>query len=280
MTRNPSFTSLTTTSDDRTRLHLARWGAEGPEALIVPGLAEHAGRYGHVAAALTAAGWRVTLVELRGHGDSEGKRGHVDRWHAYVEDVQAAAATLSGPFVLVGHSMGGAVGLATLLEPIDPPCVAVALTNPFLDVAFEPPAWKVKLAGVLTRLLPRLSLDNELDTAHLSRDPEVVAAYEADPKVFGTITPRWFTEFTVLRERVMAAAGRYELPLRLMISDGDRICDAAASRRLAAAWSGPVEVVEHGEARHELFNELEKEALLAQLVDWLQPFQEECRRAS
>lgn len=280
MSKNPSPTTHSTMSDDRTRLNLVRWGEPGPEILVVPGLAEHAGRYGHVASALTAAGWRVTVVELRGHGDSEGKRGHVDRWHAYVEDVQAAAATLSGPFVLVGHSMGGAVGLATVMEPIDPPCVALALSNPFLDVAFEPPAWKVKLAGVLTRLLPRLSLDNELDTAHLSRDPEVVAAYEADPKVFGTITPRWFTEFTVLRERVMAAAGRLELPLRLMVSDGDRICDAAAGRRLAAAWGGPSEVVEYGEARHELFNELDKEQLLVDLVDWLQPFQEECRSGS
>ena len=57
-------------------------------------------------------------LELRGHGDSEGKQGHVDRWHAYVEDVQAAVSTIGRPFVMVAHSMGGMVAISTLSEPL------------------------------------------------------------------------------------------------------------------------------------------------------------------
>ena len=63
--------SLFVDSADGTRLRLSRSG-EGRDVLIIPGYAEHAGRYAHVAAGLS--GYRSTVLELRGHGQSGGKR--------------------------------------------------------------------------------------------------------------------------------------------------------------------------------------------------------------
>ena len=60
--------------------------------------------------ALTAAGYAVHAVSLRGHGDSAG-RGRL-RWTRladYVTDLTAVTAGLPAPPVLVGHSMGGLV---------------------------------------------------------------------------------------------------------------------------------------------------------------------------
>ena len=154
---------LKTHSDDGTELRLARWGTGDHDILIIPGLAEHSGRYEHVAATLNAAGWRVTLLELRGHGKSGGRRGHVRYWHKYIEDVQAAAGAIGKPFVILAHSMGGLVAVSTLLEPLTPNPIAVALSNPLLGVAIEGPVWKIKAAKLLSRIIPSWPLDNEVD---------------------------------------------------------------------------------------------------------------------
>lgn len=256
-------------SDDGTHLRLARWGDGDRDVLIVHGLAEHAGRYTHVAEAMAAAGWRVTLVELRGHGESQGKPGHCRFWHRYVEDVQAAAAAVGRPFVLVAHSMGGLVAFDTLREPITPRCVAVAASNPFLGLTEAIPAWKDMAARVASKLTPTLSIPTDLDSSHLSHDEDVIRAYEADPLVFGTVTARWATEMEKAQQRVMADAPEGTLPLRMMIGTGDRICDPAAGRRLARDWGGTVEEVVYDGLYHELFNEVERQSIIADLITWM-----------
>lgn len=267
--------TLTATSDDGKHLRLVRWTPDGwaagagRDALLLHGLAEHAGRYGHVAAALVAAGWRATFVELHGHGKSEGQRGHVSRWRRYVEDVQAAAAVVGGPFVMVCHSMGGLVGLCALMEPLTPRVRAIAISNPLLGVRVQAPPVKLKAAGVLSKLLPWLPLANEIDTSKLSRDPEVVRRYESDPLVYTRITPRWFTEMNAAREAVLAYAGQFTHPLHLMIGDADGICDPDAARAFGERWGGPRSVKVYPGLYHELFNEPEKETVLAELIAWM-----------
>jgi lysophospholipase len=262
--------TLSIHSDDGTPLRLLRWGDGDKDILLVHGLAEHGGRYTHVAEALVAQGWRVTLVELRGHGESGGKRGHVKVWHHYVEDVQAAAATIGKPFVMVAHSMGGLVALSSLMEPMSPNCKALALSNPLLGVAVDAPAIKVMAAGLLSKLMPTLSLDNELDTAFISRDAAVVHRYDADPMVYGTITPRWYTEMNTARELVNGHVGRIEIPLLMMISTGDLICDHEVARRYAHQWGGEAEVEEYAGLYHEIFNEPEQDQVLNRLTTWLE----------
>ncbi|MCK6507442.1 lysophospholipase [Myxococcota bacterium] len=260
-------------SADGTRLRLVQWSPEGSprgEVLLVHGLAEHAGRYGHVAAALTAAGHRVTFVELRGHGQSEGKRGAIATWEEYVADLQAAAAFVRRPVHLVAHSMGGLVALDALRGPLAEQVRTLALSNPLTGVAVVPPRHLELAKNLLSRLTPRLALKNPLDPKDISRDPEVVRAYQADPLVFTTITPRWATEMEAAIARVHAHAGRYALPLLAMVGTADRICDHQATLRLATAWGhrSHTEKVYEG-YYHELFNEPEKATVLADLVAWL-----------
>lgn len=269
MASSPNPTWLSARSDDGTELRIARWGDGDKDVLIVHGLAEHADRYGHVAAALVEAGWRVTLVELRGHGKSGGRRGHTRFWHRYVEDVQAAASSIGRPFVMLGHSMGGLVALDALREPITPRCTAVALSNPFLGTAFEPPRWKVVLGDVLTHVFPILPVPTDLDTTAISRDPEVVAAYESDPMVYGTITPRWGTEMQKAQDRVKAYAGQYDLPLLMMLGTGDRICDHKAGEAIADGWGSSADKQVYEGWYHELFNEVDKDRAIGDLVAWL-----------
>lgn len=260
---------LETRSADGTPIKLYRWGeSNSKNVLLVHGLAEHVGRYGHVAERLVAAGHRVTFVELRGHGASGGRRGHVERWRRYGEDLRAAAASVGAPFALVAHSMGGLVSLDAVAEPFSPPVLGLALSNPLVRPAIVAPPLKVKAARVLSRLWPWLPLKNEIDTRLICRDAAVVRAYEADPLVYGTISPRWGMEMLAAGERVSAAQGARP-PLYLMVSDADQICDHTASEAVAARWGGEKQVVMYKGLYHELFNEPEKAQVLDGLCAWL-----------
>ena len=256
-------------SKDGTALRLGRWGEGERDVLLVHGLAEHAGRYEHVGQFLAARGWRVTLVELRGHGESGGRRGHVNAWQDYLDDMAAALDTLGDKVAVVGHSMGGLVVLSSLASATPPTLMGVAVSNPLLGVRVKAPVIKVKAARTLAVLLPWLPLSNELDTKQISRDPEVVRAYEEDPLVFSTITPRWYREMNDAIDSVRAFAPRASAPLHLLVSEGDTICNPAAAREIAQAWTGPTTVTEYGELYHELFNEPEQAQVLQDLGAWL-----------
>jgi alpha-beta hydrolase superfamily lysophospholipase len=258
------------TAEDGTRLRIGQQGEGTNHILIVPGLAEHLGRYGHVVDALDTAGWNVSIVELRGHGESAGKRGHVTRWQEYIWDVSAAAATIGGPLVLLGHSMGGLVALDAAIHGIGPEIRALALSDPNVEVAVVAPKIKVAAAKALSRLFPTLSLSNELDVGMISRDPAVVAAYEADSLVYSSITPRWFTEMVASQKRVVGHGSRYTLPLLMMLGEGDLICDWKASEALAQQWGGTATIKRYPGLYHEIFNEPEKETVLADLTAWLE----------
>lgn len=259
-------------SRDATRIHLARWSPDTEprgDVLLCHGLAEHMGRYDHVATALTKAGWRAWGLELRGHGDSEGKRGHVNAWQEYVDDLAAAAAAVGGPHYLLGHSMGGTVVLDALRGTLPFPVRGVVLSNPMLGFAVEAPGWKIGLAGFLSRYLPRVSLGNELVPANLSRDPAVVESYAKDPRVFRTITPRWYTEALGAIQRIFEHAPRYDTPLLALTSTADRICDNTATVTFSTRYGGPTTRTCYGPLYHELFNEPEKERIFGDVVAWL-----------
>ncbi len=253
------------TSADGTRLRLAHWGDGARDMLIVHGLAEHAGRYEHVGAALAAAGWTATLVELRGHGHSGGKRGHVDRWSDYVHDLRAAAAGLRPGWSMLAHSMGGLVALDALQDGGVMPS-RLALTNPLLGVAVALPGWKIGAAKLLSSILPSLPMKNEIDPSALSRDPAIGAAYLVDPLVFQTGTPRWYTEMVAALARVHAA-GSWNTRMAVYVGGEDHITDPLANKAFAERTHAKLTV--YPELRHELFNEIGKAEIIAEVLGWL-----------
>src|SRR5437762_11342535 len=107
---------------DGTQLHEKVWAPSGVPSgtvAILHGYGEHIGRYDEVAGVLVAAGWSVRGLDLRGHGRSSGRRGHITHFGQYLDDAGAlvgrARAGSDGPVYLLGHSLGGLIATSFVL---------------------------------------------------------------------------------------------------------------------------------------------------------------------
>lgn len=269
----------TVESEDGLPLFWRSWVPAGPAGvlLLAHGLAEHSGRYGHVAAHFAARGWACYAVDQRGHGRSPGPRVHVAHFDLYVADVCAlhrlAAARHPGlPVVLVGHSQGGLVALNYAYR-YPGSLAGLVLSSPFLAVSpdLAPPRIKRAAAAVLLRIAPSLLLPNPIDVAWLSHDPAVGEAYARDPLVSHKVSPGWFRAVRQAQQEVRSRAGQLPLPALVMAAGGDRLVDPHAVRRWAEqAPAELVELVWWDGLFHELFNETVKETVFARVNSWLE----------
>ncbi len=255
-----------------------RWCPDGePRAAVavVHGLGEHSGRYASVVDHLVPRGFAVHGFDLRGHGRSPGQRGHVDSWSQYRDDVDAFLRTIRGeggglPLFLLGHSMGGLIVLDYVLRRPDAVAGAVASAPGLEPVGVASPA-KVALARLLSRLWPRFSLDVGLDVTAVSRDPEVVSAYENDPLRHCRGSVRWGTESLAAIERIKARAGEVKTPLLMIQGGDDRLVSPAGARRFFDRVSFPdkeLHVYEGG--YHEPHNDVDRDRVLHDLASWLE----------
>ncbi len=258
------------------RLALHRWRVDRPHAvcLLVHGYAGHAGRYPRLVRALGEAGLESYAVDLRGHGRSAGTRADVRDFGDYLHDLAAledhARSERPGlPVLLFGHSMGGTVALRYALERperVD----ALVLSAPFLRASVPPPGWLLAVARWLARALPQLPVQ-PLDPAALSRDPESVTAYREDPLIYtGRIKARMGHALVTAGEPLLARAGALSVPTLIVHGGADQIADPRASQELAAAIpDANVTFRLYQGGYHELLNDLERERVLADILEWV-----------
>ncbi|MHA6792356.1 alpha/beta hydrolase [Pseudonocardia bannensis] len=255
-------------------------GADGPGGavptgvlLICHGLGEHSGRYGNVVDVLVPDGWAVYALDHRGHGRSGGRRAHLGRYADFLADFDTfrrhVVARHPGlPVFLLGHSMGGQIALAYALDHQDD-LRGLALSAPALASNAVPKA-AVPVLKLLTRVAPTLRPAG-IDATKISKDPAVVAAYQADPLVYRGnptlgLSSALFAQMEVLPER----ARGLRLPLLLQHGTADVLTEPAGSRRLESASGSPDQTVHWYEGLwHEIYNEPERDGPLADLRSWL-----------
>lgn len=247
---------------DGTNLHLRDMGDVDADRalLVIHGYGEHGGRYIRTLEPFVEAGYRVLLPDLRGHGRSEGRRGHVMRFQQYLDDVRLFLDELQTPAdqtALLGHSNGGLIVLQWLLRNHSS-VGAAAVTSPFLGVALDAPAWKIWAGKILSRVTPTLNLPSEIEARDVSRDPAVVESYDSDPLIHHVINARWYTEAMAAIDEAFVKSNNIRTPLLVVQAGDDRIADAQATRR----WVGGVsaDFVEHEEAEgafHEVLFDLD-----------------------
>jgi alpha-beta hydrolase superfamily lysophospholipase len=264
-------------SVDHLRLYWQRYTPPSPRATVavLHGGGDHSGRYPALTSALVKAGFQVALVDFRGHGQSDGRRWHVDAFTDYVSDLDSFVAKLSQDGIAgdrlfaVAHSQGA---LVTALWGLSRGrhLAGFVFSSPYFRLAMKPPAAKVIGARVLGRAIPWLPVSTGLDIADLTSDPDLRRWTERDPLYGRATTPRWFDESWRAQVEVLRRAGEWQSPLLVLAGGADKIADVAAARAFVdAARATDKRIVVYDGFRHELFNETERERPISEAVSWL-----------
>jgi acylglycerol lipase len=264
-------TTDTATTRDGIRILTRHWAASDPRAavLLVHGLGEHSARYEHVGEQFAAAGLEGFAWDHRGFGASAGERAWLDSWSRFHDDVEdrlaAVRATVPGlPVILYGHSLGGLIALGYCISDRPLPDLLV-LSAPGIDDALA--GWKRRVAPILARLAPHLRISNGISPSMLSGDPARQEAARQDPLMVGTSTTRFGALAFAEQPRVRAAADRVSIPTLVIHGLDDAVVPARATEALAAI-PGVTRRTYPG-VRHELHNELEGPAILADVIAWI-----------
>ena len=268
----PAVVDHGTTRDGLVQLR-RRWQPAGPAkaaVLLLHGIAEHSGRYDHVGTALADAGFDVIAIDLRGFGESGGRRGHIDEFSQYLDDVEdqlAEVRKLDLPTAMLAHSMGGLIAIAYCVDGRPLPDYLV-VSGPALgyDMSVKEKVLSA-LVPVLRRVAPTAEVKEPGDPSMLSTDPTVGEVFYADPLrvPYPTISLA-----AALKDAMIETVGRLD---RLSVPT---LCYHGGDDRLVPTESSAVlEGLPHVERhvltglRHEIFNEPSGLDIVGRIVDWL-----------
>ncbi len=241
--------------------------------VIVHGAGEHSGRYEHVAQRLVAERYAVYALDHRGHGRSDGPRALIDRLDRAVSDIDGVVTMARGarpdlPVFMLAHSMGGTFGVQYALAH-QRNLAGLILSGPLaaLDGAPAP----LRLAGrVLSVIVPGMGLI-AVDSALVSRDPDVVLAYRADPLVHhGKLPARTLAELAAAIDAFPERVHQITVPTLIMYGTEDRLAPPRGSVMLGERIGSVDKTITPYEGLyHEILNEPERETVLDELCAWL-----------
>ena len=243
---------------------------------LVHGLAEHAGRYAALAQRLNAAGIELMSVDLRGHGQSPGKRVWVDQFDQYLDDAQAlvdTAARRGTPLFLMGHSMGGAIVALYAVERLDAngaPAKGLILSSAALAPGRDVPKWMIALSRVISRWMPNFPA-MKVDASVLSRDPAVVEANRNDPLVHHDPIPaRTGAEILNAMTRITNGRSQLRLPVLVFHGTADKLTEPEGSREFGAhVGSADRTLTMYEGAYHETMNDIDRDRVIDALIAWI-----------
>jgi alpha-beta hydrolase superfamily lysophospholipase len=225
--------------------------------IVVHGLGEHAGRYDRVAEHLQQWGFAVRGYDQCGHGESGGARGGLPSDTRLLDDladiIDSTRARMGAntPLILLGHSMGGLVVgrfVSLGIRPVD----GLIMSSPALNAGMN--AFQKFLVSLLPQFAPNLRVGNGVKPQFISHDPEVVAAYRADPLVHDRISARLARFIADAGPATLALAPQWTVPTLLMYAGDDRLLNPQGSRDFAG---GAEECGDLGLLRHAVPRDLQ-----------------------
>ena len=262
---------------NRFQLFYKAWLPDDPPKAvlaIVHGAGEHIDRYKNLVDALVPAGFMLTGYDQRGHGRSEGQRGHINSWNEYREDLRiflALAGKLAPglPLFLYGHSHGSLEVLDYILHYPEGLAGAI-ISGTALDPKEAAPPHLVLLAKALSGIVPSFSLKVKLEGSSVSRNPQVAKDYMEDSLVHWYRSVRWGTESLKIIEWIKSRAGEINLPVLFLHGECDALVTAAGAQRFFGQIQNPDKAIPISRGgQPEPHNDLDYKQVISDIESWM-----------
>lgn len=261
---------------DQVVLHTLTLTPDTPKGaiLFVHGLGEHIGRYKEYFQYLNQHGFACLGFDLRGHGESDGERGHIHRYEDFLEDVGEMLSYMSDtfpgiPLFLYGHSMGGNIALNYILRNKPTTIHAGVITSPWLELRVKPTSIKLLMAKVMQHVLPSYAESNNLDPAHLSRDPKVEKEYKEDALVHDQISSGCFLACNRAAKYALDHAAELSIPVLFIHGSKDPITSPTATTSFAEHAGAMAALKIYDGMLHETHHEIGKEEVYTDVLAWI-----------
>jgi len=264
------------TTSDGLSIFAQSWTPDGPAKAaiaLVHGLGEHSDRYPRVVERLTAAGHAINAYDLRGHGRSGGPRLYARSFDALMKDIDSHIERTKErfpglPVFLYGQSFGGEQVLYYALQR--PAAIAgVVASSPLLAPGTKQPAAKLAAGRLIARIVPTLIFPTGVPLESISRDPAVIEWTRTDALYQDNgVSARLGTDFLAAGDWILSQT-RFPLPLLIMQGTDDQHVSAQKTIEFAKALSGDVTLKVWDRGRHELHNDLDREAVIDFVLVWL-----------
>jgi alpha-beta hydrolase superfamily lysophospholipase len=249
---------------------------DAPRAVlaIVHGAGDHSGRFDRLVMPLAQDGFAAYSFDLRGYGRSPGRRGHINRWQEYREDLrcflQLVVQQQSGvPVFLMGYSLGAGIVLDYILREPEGLRGAILSAAPIEPAGIASRA-QIAAAHLLSKIYPTFTFQLNNDINGVSRDPTVLEALRTDPLHHNQATARWGTEVMAGAAWVRARAAQIRLPVLFLHGGEDPFNLARGVQNYYdnITFANKTLIVYPG-SRHEVHNDLDHAQVAADVANWM-----------
>ncbi|MFN0064014.1 MAG: lysophospholipase [Myxococcaceae bacterium] len=244
------------------------------DVAMVHGYGDHSGRYVRLRRALTEAGLAAHGFDYRGHGRSDGARGHCKAFSEFADDLErfwtrVRENSAGRKTFLFAHSHGVLVALDWLSRK--PGGVqGLVLSAPFLEFGFTPPPLKVLGARVVGLALPSFPFQNALEVGQLTRDTDIQRETEQDALYHRVATPAWFFQVRKAQAMLRTRAAQIHLPTFLFYGSEDPISAVGAMRSFFESLAAKDKTTKaYVGAKHETFHDLRRAEVERDIVKWI-----------
>lgn len=241
---------------------------------LIHGLGDHSGWFKDLFNFFVGSNFAIFTFDLRGHGKSEGMRGHIPSYEALMKDIDLlfniAQKSFQGvPLFLYGHSFGGNQVLNYALRR-HPDISGIIASAPWLRLYSNPSRIKLYSNFFMSKVKPSVYVNNVVNEENLSHNQDISISQKQDPLVHNFVSASLFTNAYKSGEWAIKNASDLDIPLLLLHGDSDKITSCSASEEFIKnapanfvtfkVWEG---------LYHSLHNEISNNDIFTNILEWI-----------
>jgi acylglycerol lipase len=270
-----NHTSYSISASDGIKLFIRDYSLQNSNKviLIIHGLGEHSGRYLKLIQDFNDKNISVFTIDIRGHGKSEGKRGHSPFYQQLMNDIQCFIEHVTKKipdqkYFLYGHSFGGNLVINYSFQE-NKKINGIIATSPLIKPSIAPSRIVLFMGKLFKKIVPSLILSNGININEISRNMQVINDYINDPLIHNKVSVQLGLDIISSGIYALENSQYITVPMIVFHGKNDGLTSYSASQKLVQNSGPNIKFIGFDDAYHEIHNEPEKVELLRNIFNWI-----------